>query len=172
MLFRSNLRLTKAGCATQFISAQKANIETSLQLMHCQSCSIGEVNAGIKATPVLPKICVRCEHNSFRRLCGKLLCLSCYNRAREKVIGRNARGSTPIRFIPLHIFDYADSLIVVGRDKPEALRVVNAMTGNNSLKPEKLIDYGVATPSEINHWWRAIVLPWSAKRTNRASIKI
>ncbi|WP_175108354.1 hypothetical protein [Pararobbsia alpina] len=47
------------------------------------------------------KICARC-HLTASRLIAKHLCISCYNRQREQVIGANAKGTKPVKLPPLH----------------------------------------------------------------------
>ena len=167
------LKLTKNGCSDLFKRAQLSDLDKYPHLAYCLDCEVGKENSdGLNILPRLPKTCVRCERPNIRRLCGKLLCVSCFNRGREMMTGKNARGAVPVRFIPLHIFDYADSLIVVGRDQAEALRVVAAMTGTVDLQPELLIDYGVASPAEVDSWWRFTIKPWSAKRSRISSVKL
>jgi hypothetical protein len=70
----------------------------------CKNCRIGARHAGkFDANPSplkARKICARC-HVTASRLIGKHLCISCYNRQREQVVGKNAKGTTPIKLAQL-----------------------------------------------------------------------
>ncbi|KFG67127.1 hypothetical protein JH26_23815 [Microvirga sp. BSC39] len=46
------------------------------------------------------KICGRC-HRSATRLIRKHLCFSCFNREREVIKGRNAKGTKPLKLTAL-----------------------------------------------------------------------
>ncbi|HFD88179.1 MAG TPA: hypothetical protein ENJ35_10970 [Gammaproteobacteria bacterium] len=83
------------------------------------------------------------------------------------IVGKNARGALPKKFKPLHIFDYDDGLIVIGRNVAEAGRVLERMTGY--FDPDALVDYGEATPAEIGAWWQAHKA-WSAKRIRESRV--
>ncbi|WNC88836.1 hypothetical protein RI103_14125 [Paraburkholderia sp. FT54] len=71
----------------------------------CKNCRIGARHAGaINANPSpfrAVKICARC-HLTASRLIAKHLCISCYNRQREQVVGKNAKGTRPVKLAPLH----------------------------------------------------------------------
>jgi hypothetical protein len=66
----------------------------------CHNCPIGQTHAG-KATPSTQDAshrsgeCVRCGRKDVRRQIGAALCLSCYNREREVLKGRNRKGAYP-----------------------------------------------------------------------------
>ena len=66
----------------------------------CRLCPIGAVHAGEVAASMSPLkgslTCARC-HRTAGRLIGKMVCVSCYNRAREAAIGRNGRGKPPVK---------------------------------------------------------------------------
>ncbi len=150
-----NLRLTLTGCAAMFNRAQKADLETELSLIPCRECETGSKNANVKVTPLFHRMCVRCERTDISlRLLSNILCISCWNRQAELLKGRNARGCEPIRFEPLHIYDYDDSLIVAARNIDEAGRIIERMTGH--FTPKKLISYGQAMRSEIAAWWSKV----------------
>ena len=59
----------------------------------CNGCPIGAEHAGENpAPPVRARLpCVRCGRSDLRLL-SRCLCISCYNREREAVKGRNAKG--------------------------------------------------------------------------------
>lgn len=42
------------------------------------------------------RICARCHRGAMRLIWGHI-CVSCYNREREAVIGRNAKGRAPVK---------------------------------------------------------------------------
>lgn len=66
----------------------------------CRLCPIGAVHAGEVAASMSPLkgtlTCARC-HRSAGRLIHGMVCVSCYNREMEKVKGRNAKGTKPIK---------------------------------------------------------------------------
>lgn len=159
------MRLSKTGCASMFIRAQAANCENEPQLLPCRTCGIGSKHSGIESRPVDPVRCVRCSNRAMR-LIGKLLCPSCSNRQAEFIAGKNARGALPVHFVPLHIFDYDDSLIIVARNAKEAGSVVTRMRGY--IDPDALVDYGLATPFEVDDWWDEIKKWSSQSRGQRA----
>jgi len=66
----------------------------------CRLCPIGAVHAGEVAASMSPlkgtMTCARC-HRAAGRLIGSMICVSCYNRAREVALGRNAKGTAPVK---------------------------------------------------------------------------
>lgn len=93
--------LSVASCADMWRKANHENVE---RLNRCKTCPIGAVHAGETAASMSPFmgqcICARCQRVSGR-LIGKHLCVSCYNRNREYLIGRNSKGSNPVKMRPL-----------------------------------------------------------------------
>lgn len=75
------------------------------RLYRCMTCPVGAVHAGETAASLSPlrgaKLCARCQTGSTRIISG-WLCVSCYNREREFVLQRNARGKPPVGMAPLH----------------------------------------------------------------------
>lgn len=75
------------------------------RLHKCRTCPVGAVHAGETAASLSPlrgaKLCARCQTGSTRIISG-WLCVSCYNREREFVLQRNARGRPPVGMPPLH----------------------------------------------------------------------
>lgn len=71
----------------------------------CKQCPLGAQHAGVDFVPpavvVDSKVCPRCRRSSDRLIFGRL-CVSCYNRDRERKIGRNAKGAAPKRLLPLY----------------------------------------------------------------------
>lgn len=68
----------------------------------CKGCAIGADHAGVTNVSAAknPLMCIRC-HRPAMRLIRKMHCVSCYNRAREVAIGKNARGAAPVKHPPL-----------------------------------------------------------------------
>lgn len=70
----------------------------------CRLCPIGAVHAGEVAASMSPLkgtlTCARC-HRVAGRLIGGHLDPSCYNREREAIAGRNAKGTAPVKLAPL-----------------------------------------------------------------------
>lgn len=95
----SRLRATLAStsCADMWRKANGGEDEGARG--NCKLCPIGAVHAGEVAASMSPLkntlTCARC-HRGATRLIGKHVCVSCYNRAREFVLGRNAKGTAPI----------------------------------------------------------------------------
>lgn len=75
------------------------------RLDQCRNCSIGAKHAGVGEISLSPlrgmSICGRCHQGATRLVWGHL-CVSCYNRQREYLIGRNAKGSAPKMHPALH----------------------------------------------------------------------
>jgi hypothetical protein len=73
-------------------------------MLRCRGCPVGPLHSGddrANAHPLRGQlVCSRCERGATRLVQG-WLCISCYNRAREWVAGRNAKGSYPSRMQPL-----------------------------------------------------------------------
>lgn len=99
--------LSVASCAASWAAAQKRRPDPWEGLWHCRSCPIGAASAG-KPMPVatvtadaLACICPRCERQATRLIAGRL-CVSCYNREREVLRGRNAKGTKPRLGAKLH----------------------------------------------------------------------
>ena len=67
----------------------------------CRACPVGATHAGVPSEEASASrflgvgYCSRC-HGDARRLIRGSICVSCYNREREVLIGRNAKGSRPI----------------------------------------------------------------------------
>lgn len=82
--------LQPSACASNW----KKNLEGSV----CRSCSLGAIHSGKSPGDALEasrgKRCIRCDRGADRLLAG-CLCRSCYNRAREVIIGKNAKGTAP-----------------------------------------------------------------------------
>lgn len=99
---RYSATLSTEACAGMW---RKANDEGSEAQFKCRVCPLGAVHAGETAASMSPlrgtTVCGRC-HRMASRLIGKHLCVSCWNRQREIIIGRNAKGTAPTKLRPLH----------------------------------------------------------------------
>lgn len=93
--------LSVTSCADMWRKANHENVE---RLGRCKTCPVGAVHAGETAASMSPFmgqcICARCQQTA-PRLIGKHLCVSCYNRQREYLIGKNSKGSRPTKMKPL-----------------------------------------------------------------------
>jgi len=90
-------------CTAMWTSASAKDAPES-HLM-CRGCRIGAKHAGCEEATLSPlfgkHVCGRCGVGSTRLIHGHL-CPSCYNREREWVLGRNARGNAPTTLPALH----------------------------------------------------------------------
>lgn len=140
--------LSVASCAKMWRQANHDNVE---RLERCKTCPVGAVHAGETAASMSPFmgqcICARCQARP-NRLIGKHLCVSCYNRQREYVIGKNSKGSAPSKMKPLarrtvrffaademrtltldHTADTEEMLVAILRDqKKRVVFAFNAVT--------------------------------------------
>lgn len=100
MMFRCDrmrASLTTDSCAAMWRKADELSDGTHHS---CKLCPIGAVHAGEVAASMSPLkgtlTCARC-HRSSMRLIGGQVCVSCYNRQRETLCGRNAKGKAPVK---------------------------------------------------------------------------
>ncbi len=63
----------------------------------CRGCAVGAVHAGVAEESRFAHTltCSRCLQKKSARLIRGTICLSCYNREREVLIGRNRKGGVP-----------------------------------------------------------------------------
>lgn len=98
---RYNATLSTAACAGMWREGNHGNSEKRLR---CKVCPVGAVHAGETAASMSrlkgSLVCARC-HKGATRLIGRHLCISCYNRQREYLLGVNAKGTRPIKLAPL-----------------------------------------------------------------------
>ncbi|MEX3764416.1 hypothetical protein [Paraburkholderia phenoliruptrix] len=98
---RYNATLSTDTCASNW---RAGNDEGAHARMRCKVCPLGAIHAGETAASMSPlkgqTICGRC-HQGCTRLIGKHLCVSCYNRQREYLLGKNAKGTKPVKLAPL-----------------------------------------------------------------------
>jgi hypothetical protein len=98
---RQRASLSTEACASMWREANHDNLESR---MTCRCCPIGAQHAGeLHASMSALKgmlICARC-HRGAERLIHGHACVSCYNREREAIKGRNAKGTAPTKLPPL-----------------------------------------------------------------------
>lgn len=98
----------------------------------CHKCGVGRMHADDHAPakkrpgrrPVDNEVraCTRCGRSDLRIVKKDAVCVSCFNRQREWVKGRNGRGTPPARFTPLHPVEVA----VQHQDGTTELRLIEA----------------------------------------------
>lgn len=93
---------------------------------HCRGCALGSGRARKPAAAApIGRFCVRCRRQSLRIIHG-LLCVSCYNRQREREIGRNRKGTAPIELERLQPLQHYH-LLVDGRPSPIEIDAVDGV---------------------------------------------
>lgn len=96
---RANLSLN--ACADMW---RDANLKKCERRAQCKLCPIGAAHAGQDDANLSPlrnsMVCSRCMQPTQRLIKG-LICVSCYNRQREWVLGKNAKGCKPVKLAPL-----------------------------------------------------------------------
>ena len=99
---RRSASLQVSSCAALWSQTNNNKSPECSQL--CKSCPIGAHHAGegdiAQSSLCGIPICSRCQRTGLR-LIGHDICVSCWNRERECVIGRNARGRKPLNHPPL-----------------------------------------------------------------------
>ena len=134
-------RLTKRGCQGQWEKAQADKPEPWQSLWHCRSCPVGAQHAGV-VQPVhqdeaLAKLCPRCGRLTERMIKGRL-CISCYNREREVVRGKNCKGNAPVR-----VAEAIRSIIAIFTvNGVEDIREFDGVTSVNEILVLLLREYG------------------------------
>lgn len=98
---RLHANLTTSACTGMW---RGANEQRNERYTACRSCFVGATHAGVTNASRSPirgaLVCARCARGATR-LINKSLCVSCYNRERELIRGRNARGMVPTKLAPL-----------------------------------------------------------------------
>lgn len=94
---RRNATLQVDSCATIWRAANaKGGAECNAM---CRTCPLGAMHAGEGDVVVSQlrgkEICSRCNREGMRLVAGDI-CVSCWNRQREVIVGKNARGKKPM----------------------------------------------------------------------------
>lgn len=101
---RGELTLSPQSCAGLWKRAHKDAVhDAGHALQPCLGCAIGAQHAGMPQ-PTLPApacLCAWCGRTSIRLARG--LCISCYNRLKEYVVGRDRRGHLPRREVTVYV---------------------------------------------------------------------
>lgn len=95
---RMSATLQVTNCSRMWSEANNAKPKPQCSTSPCKGCSIGAEHAGISDVSQSnlsgSPICARC-HRVGSRMVGAHICVSCWNREREMLIGRNRRGVPP-----------------------------------------------------------------------------
>jgi hypothetical protein len=140
--------LSVAACARNFMEAPLCVKQGRLQ--RCLGCALGSKHAGGAEPPSVPAAssivyrvaCARCRRDGRTegtRLLGRLrlvrghtICVSCYNREREVLVGANAKGARPKKWDRLFhtraAFISASRAVVVEHPDPVVDRIELALT--------------------------------------------
>lgn len=98
---RMSATMQVTSCASMW---ERSNLGPIPKTDRCRGCELGAVHAGQSVPDASAirglAICPRCAATDKRLIKG-LLCVSCYNREREVLIGRNAKGKRPERHPPV-----------------------------------------------------------------------
>lgn len=143
-----SLRLTESACASQFHRARREKPERWHPLSRCLGCPVGATHAGVpvqerRSAPIDDWGCLRCGKTHMRLWKGRI-CVSCYNREREVRIGRNARGTAPVKArlpLPYRLAVQAKQVEV------EAVHLLEAM-----LSTVRVSRQSVALARPIGEW--------------------
>ena len=103
------MSLSQRGCGARWRAAQLTQGPAAEEAYACRTCPIGAAHAGsahIASSRLFgAPICPRCRFGATRIIGGRV-CVNCYNREREMIAGKNARGNLPttlLRERPLRI---------------------------------------------------------------------
>jgi len=91
--------MSTAACARSWSESQSTD---NCKCLSCKGCAVGESHSGREPATVVPSAapavvwrCCHCGISPTTRLVGGTYCVSCYNRRRELLIGRNGKGKFP-----------------------------------------------------------------------------
>ncbi len=106
--------LSQTACAKNFLEVKSSKSRAIRRMDLCDGCATGARHAGVTEVDDRRNaglVCARCEKPASRLIRGSI-CVSCYNREREVLIGKNAKGQVPVRCSKL----YQEMISVVGRN--------------------------------------------------------
>lgn len=98
--------LSTRSCAANYTLAMSPQGLREGRRITCRSCPVGAHHAGIPqgggsaSRFVGSGTCARCQREA-PRLIRRAICVCCYNREREVLRGRNAKGKRPVRCRPI-----------------------------------------------------------------------
>lgn len=98
--------ISDTSCAASYTAAMSPKGMREGYRPSCRSCAIGAQHAGIPVADMHASRflgssrCARCGRDAARLIRGQI-CLSCYNRERELLVGKNAKGSAPVFAKPI-----------------------------------------------------------------------
>lgn len=104
---RRSMRLTTRGCSDLWKSTIARPPQPFEGRHLCVLCPVGAANSGVVIAPMaqtaedLRMLCPRCVRPAAR-LINDAFCVSCFNRHREALRGRNAKGTRPALADQLH----------------------------------------------------------------------
>lgn len=145
---RHRVIMMEVSCVAAFQEAKRTG-QTGRRAA-CLGCPIGPVHSGeLAPKPNRVMVCVRCRRSpsdcddprhvgAVRLVRGGLVCVSCYNREREVVRKRNAKGTMPVKWAglrPITVVGLADDgtktvmTIPLARDLTEAILTLHRKTG-------------------------------------------
>lgn len=118
-------------CAQNFDTAP--DVAWQGRLNGCVNCPVGASHAGAEVLVAAPLVCTRCRRDpqdstqyratrqgKVRMVRGGMICVSCFNREREVVLGRNARNTAPkaLTLFDTNVGYIVDAQLVVERVAP------------------------------------------------------
>jgi hypothetical protein len=114
----------------------------------CRFCPLGAKHSGDPSAVMGSRLygallCARCERHA-NRLVGGVVCVSCYNRRRENLLGLNAKGN-PLKLIRKY---HKATLLLVNEENVVSLRQIDDVMSTSEavvsvlLKEEKAVMFG------------------------------
>lgn len=100
--------LSVSACAAMYAEAMSPKGLKEGRRVACRGCELGAAHAGVPSSVASASrflgvsYCARC-HGDAPRLIRGSICVSCYNREREVLIGKNAKGGKPIHGKPVGV---------------------------------------------------------------------
>jgi len=143
--------LTTQACAKSYkLAMSSRGLRKGLRIV-CKACPVGAMHAGTPKAEVSESrflgcgFCSRCQSDA-RRLIRGSICVSCYNRERELLIGKNAKGGKPIFARPISSISIA---FTVGEDA----RVIVRRMDKVSSYLEAIISIQRTQPKQVVYGW-------------------
>jgi hypothetical protein len=97
--------IAPGACGKRWRAAQTATGYAVDKFSNCRDCRIGAAHAGEDHVSYSfyfeTMICPRCRRGCTKMVAGTR-CVSCYNREREFLSGKNSKGTVPVMARPLH----------------------------------------------------------------------